>query len=404
MSEYFLKFSFYHSLIRSFKIVLMKKDYYELLGVAKGVSEDELKKAYRQKAIKYHPDKNPGDKVSEEKFKEVAEAYSVLSDAQKRARYDQYGHAGMGGAAGGGAGGVNMDDIFSQFGDIFGDSSPFGDIFGRGRGSGQQQRMRKGSDLRIKLSLNLAEIANGVEKKIKVKRYVACNTCSGNGSKNGNSQKTCTTCNGSGQQRRVVNTMLGQMVSTSTCPTCAGEGKTISERCDVCFGSGRQLLEDVISIKIPAGVAEGMQLSMSGKGNVPERGGVAGDLLIQIEEEEHAELKRDGNNIIYDLRMNFADAALGTDVEVPTVTGKVRINIKGGTQSGEILRLKGKGLKELNSYGVGDQLIHVNIWTPKSLSPEERATLEKLKTSQNFVPKPDKIEKSFFDKMKDLFH
>ncbi len=378
------------------------KDLYEILGVAKNASDDELKKAYRKLAIQYHPDKNPGDKAAEEKFKEIAETYSVLSDPQKRARYDQYGHAGLGGN-GGGAGGFSMDDIFSQFGDIFGDSSPFGDIFGRSRGGGGRA-VRKGSDLRIKLKLNLEEIANGVEKKIKVKRYVTCQNCTGNGSKNGNSLKSCQTCNGQGQVRRVVQTMLGQMVSTSPCPTCQGEGKTIIERCEVCFGEGRTLQEDVISIKIPAGVAEGMQLSMGGKGNVPTRGGIAGDLLIAVEEEEHPELKREGSNIIYDLRLNFADAVLGKDVEVPTVTGKVRINIKAGTQAGEILRLKGKGLKELNSYGVGDQLVSVNIFTPTAISNEERSMLEKMRISPNFEPKINRNDRSFMDRMKDFFH
>ncbi len=248
------------------------------------------------------------------------------------------------------------------------------------------------------------EISKGVEKKIKVKRYVSCNTCSGNGSKNGNSLKTCTSCNGQGQVRKVVNTMLGQMVSSSPCPTCQGEGKVIIERCDVCFGEGRQLNEDLLSIKIPAGVAEGMQLSMTGKGNVPAKGGIAGDLLIAIEEEEHPELKRDGNNIIYDLRLNFADAALGKEVEIPSVGGKVKINIKAGTQSGEILRLKGKGIKDINSYGIGDQLIHVSLYTPTTLSSEERTILEKFRTSNNFQPKIDKNERSIFDRMKDFFH
>ncbi len=376
----------------------MKKDYYELLGVAKNASEDELKKAYRKLAIQYHPDKNPGDKVAEEKFKEIAEAYSVLSDATKRQRYDQFGHQGMGGA---GSQGVNMEDIF---GSVFGEDSPFSGFFNGGGRRGGGQPTRKGSDLRIKLKLNLEEISNGVEKKIKVKRYVSCNTCSGNGSKNGTSLKTCTTCNGSGQVRKVVNTMLGQMVSTSPCPTCQGEGKVVTERCDVCFGEGRQLNEDLLSVKIPAGVGEGMQLSMTGKGNVPTRGGIAGDLLIVIEEEEHPELKRDGSNIHFDLRMNFADAALGKDVEIPTVGGKVKIVIKAGTQSGEILRLKGKGLKELNSYGVGDQLVHISLFTPTTLSSEDRAILEKMQNMPNFQPKSDRSERSIFDKMKDFFH
>jgi molecular chaperone DnaJ len=384
---------------------MAKKDYYELLEVSKGASADELKKAYRKLAIKYHPDKNPGDKEAEDKFKEIAEAYSVLSDPDKKARYDQYGHAGVGGASGyGGQGGFNMEDIFSNFGDIFGDESPFGSFFGGGRSSGGRKAVRKGSDLRIKLKLNLSDIANGVEKKIKVKRYVACKPCGGNGSKNGTSQSNCTTCNGQGQVRRVQQTMLGQMVSTTTCPTCNGEGKIVSERCEVCIGEGRELQEDLISIKIPAGVAEGMQLSMSGKGNVPSRGGVAGDLLIQIEEEEHPELKRDGNNIIFDLPVNFVDAVLGKDIEVPTVDSKVRINLKPGTQAGEILRLKGKGLKDINGYGTGDQLIHVNIYTPKTVSNEEKDILEKLRNSPNFQPKAGAGNKSIFDKMKDFFN
>jgi molecular chaperone DnaJ len=378
-----------------------KKDYYDLLGVQKNASDDDLKKAYRKLAVQYHPDKNPGDKVSEEKFKEIAEAYGILSDSEKRQRYDQFGHQGVSGANGGGQN-VNMEDIF---GSVFGDDNPFSSFFGGGgrRGNGGQPT-RKGSDLRIKLKLDLEEIANGVEKKIKVKRYVSCNSCSGNGSKHGTSLKTCTTCNGQGQVRKVVNTMLGQMVSTSPCPTCQGEGKVVTERCDVCFGEGRQLNEDLLSIKIPAGVGEGMQLSMTGKGNVPTRGGIAGDLLIVIEEEEHPDLKRDGSNIHYDLRMNFADAALGKDVEIPSIGGKVKIVIKPGTQSGEILRLKGKGLRELNSYGVGDQLVHVSLFTPTVINSEERAMLEKMRTLPNFQPKTDKNERSIFDKMKDFFH
>ena len=381
-----------------------KRDYYEVLGVAKNASEDEIKKAYRKMAIKFHPDKNPDDPSAEDKFKEAAEAYSVLSDAQKKQRYDQFGHAGMGGGQGGfsGQGGFNVEDIFSQFGDIFGDSSPFGDIFGQQRG-GSGRRVRRGSDLRIKLKLNLQEVAEGVEKKVKVKRHVACGTCNGNGSKNGTSLKTCQTCSGTGQQRKVVSTMLGQMVSTATCSVCNGEGKTVTDRCEVCAGEGRTLQDDVISIKIPAGVAEGMQLSMSGKGNVPPRGGVAGDLLIVVEEEEDENLKRDGNNVVFDLHLNFVDATLGTTVEVPTIDGKARMAIEAGTQGGKILRLKGKGIKELNGYGRGDQLVHINIWTPKQVSNEERTILEKLRVSPNFDPKPNKNDKGFFEKMKDFF-
>ncbi|UBM59660.1 molecular chaperone DnaJ [Marinilongibacter aquaticus] len=382
-----------------------KRDYYEVLGVSKDASAEELKKAYRKLAIKFHPDKNPDDKDAEAKFKEIAEAYSVLSDPQKKARYDQFGHAGMGGAAGGGAGGFSMDDIFSQFGDIFGDESPFSSFFGGSRGGGGGRRgVRKGSDLRIKLKLTLTDISKGVEKKIKVKRYTACQTCNGNGAKNGTALDTCQTCKGQGQVRRVQQTMLGQMVTTSTCPTCNGEGKIVSERCEVCFGEGRQLTEDQISIKIPAGVTEGMQLSMSGKGNVPVRGGVPGDLLIVIEEEEHPELKRDGQNVIYDLPVNFVDAVLGTDYEIPTVDGKVKIKLKSGTQGGEILRLRGKGLPNINGYGTGDQLVHVNIYTPTSVSSDEKRALEQMRNSPNFQPQSNSKGRSIFDKMKDFFN
>ncbi|QRR01792.1 molecular chaperone DnaJ [Dyadobacter sandarakinus] len=384
-----------------------KRDYYEVLGVDRNASADEIKKAYRKLAIKFHPDKNPDDPTAEDKFKEAAEAYSILSDENKRQRYNQYGHAGVGGAAGAGAGGFGgdftMDDIFSQFGDIFGESSPFGDIFGR-QGGGGGRRVKRGSDLRIKLKLNLEEVANGVEKKIKVKRHVTCNTCGGNGAKNGTSLTNCNSCNGTGQVRKVVSTMLGQMVSTSTCPTCNGDGKIISERCDVCAGEGRLLQDDLITLNIPGGVAEGMQLSMSGKGNVPTRGGVAGDLLIVIEEEEDANLKRDGNNVVYDMHLSFIDAALGTSVEIPTIDGKARINVESGTQAGKILRLKGKGVKDINGYGKGDQLVHINVWTPQQLTSDERETLEALRHSPNFQPKPGKNEKGFFDKMKDFFH
>ena len=383
-----------------------KRDYYQVLEIAKGASEDEIKKAYRKMAIKYHPDKNQGDKAAEEKFKEAAEAYEVLSNPQKKARYDQFGHAGMGGAAGGGrsGGGMDMNDIFSQFGDIFGDESPFSSFFGGGGGGNGGRRMRKGSDLRIKLKLNLEEIANGVEKKIKVKRHVSCKSCGGNGAKNGTELKTCATCNGQGQVRQVRQTMLGQMVTTNTCGTCNGEGKIVSVRCEACFGEGRVLEEEVISIKIPAGVQEGMQLSMTGKGNVPPRGGVAGDLLIVIEEEAHEQLLRDGINVVYDLHVSFIDAALGTSIEIPTIDGKARIQLEAGTQGGKILRLKGKGIKEINGYGKGDQLVHVNVWTPKQISTEERALLEKLRSSPNFQPKPNKADKNIFEKMRDFFN
>src|SRR6478735_4648640 len=299
---------------------MAKRDYYEILGVDKSTSADDVKKAYRKLAIKYHPDKNPDDPSAEDKFKEAAEAYEVLSNPEKRQRYDRFGHQGVGGNGGHGGGGMNMEDIFSNFGDVFGEDSPFGSFFGGGQRRGGRA-VRKGSNLRIKLKLTLDEIANGVEKKIKVKRYVACDDCGGNGSKNGTSVQTCKQCNGTGQVRQVVNTMLGQMVSATTCPSCHGEGSTVTQKCTSCHGEGRVEREETISIKIPAGVVEGMQLSMSGKGNVPQRGGVAGDLLILIEEMEDEVLKRDGANIIYDLYISFADAALGVQVEVPTVEG-----------------------------------------------------------------------------------
>ncbi|WP_192821692.1 molecular chaperone DnaJ [Rufibacter sp. LB8] len=380
-----------------------KRDYYEVLGVAKGAQPDEIKKAYRKIAIKFHPDKNPDDPTAEDKFKEAAEAYEVLSDEQKRQRYDQFGHQGVNGGGGFGGGGMNMEDIFSQFGDIFGGGGGggFESFFGGGQRGGK--RMRKGSNLRIKLKLNLEEVAKGVEKKIKVKRYESCQVCDGNGSKNGSALQTCGTCQGQGQVKRVVNTMLGQMVSSSTCPTCHGEGKMVTQKCDACHGEGRQLREEVISINVPAGVADGMQLSMSGKGNVPERGGIPGDLLIQIEEEHHATLRRDGNNIMFEQYVSFVDATLGASVEVPTIEGKVKIKVDPGTQSGKILRLRGKGIPDINGYGRGDQLIHINVWTPKAVNSEERQILEKLRDSQNFTPNPGKNEKGFFEKMKEYF-
>lgn len=353
---------------------MAKRDYYEVLGVSKSAAADDIKKAYRKIAIKYHPDKNPDDPTAEDKFKEAAEAYEVLSDQEKRSRYDQFGHQGVNG----GYGHMNMEDIFSQFGDIFGGGSPFEGFFGGAAGRGGR-RVRKGTNLRIKLKLDLEEIANGVEKKIKVKRYVACNTCGGNGSKNGTALQTCSGCQGTGQVKKVVNTMLGQMVSTSTCPVCDGEGKKVSQNCETCQGEGREMKEEVIPINVPAGVADGMQLSMNGKGNVPQRGGIAGDLLIQIEEEPHALLKREGNNVVFEQYISFVDAVLGANLEVPTIEGKVKIKIDPGTQGGKILRLRGKGIKDINGYGKGDQLIHINVWTPKNVTNDERQILEKLR-------------------------
>ncbi|MFY0608106.1 MAG: molecular chaperone DnaJ [Cyclobacteriaceae bacterium] len=373
---------------------MAKRDYYEVLGVDKNAGKDEIKKAYRKIAIKYHPDKNPDNPEAEDKFKEAAEAYEILSDDQKRQRYDQFGHQGAAGGFGGG-GGMNMDDIFSQFGDIFGGGggggSPFDSFFGGGGGGGR--RTRKGTNLRIKLKLNLQEIANGVEKKIKVNRLtVDPETKFG----------TCGSCNGTGQVRKVVNTMLGQMMSSSTCPACGGAGQTVSSRASGTDSSGMKREEDVITVKIPAGVTDGMQLSMSGKGN-EVAGGVPGDLLILIEEQDDDTLKRDGNNVIYDLHINFIDAVLGTTIEVPTINNRVKIKIEPGTQSGKILRLRGKGIKNIEGYGVGDQLIHVNIWTPKTLSKEEKTMLESMRDSDNFKPNPTKGEKGFFENMKEFF-
>lgn len=382
---------------------MSKRDYYDVLGVSKNSDADEIKKAYRKAAIKYHPDKNPNDKVAEENFKEAAEAYEVLSNAEKRQKYDQFGHRAS--AAGGGGGGqnMNMEDIFSQFGDIFGGGGGFDGFFGGQQSRGGGRRVARGSNLRIKVKLSLLEIATGVEKKIKVNKQVSCSTCSGSGAKDRNSMSTCATCGGAGSVRRVSNTILGQMQTTATCPTCHGEGQTIASKCSVCHGDGVVLGEELITVNIPAGVGEGMQLSMSGKGNAAPRGGVPGDLLILIEEIEHPDLKREGNNVIFDLYISFVDATLGTSVEVPTIDGKAKIKIDAGTQGGRVLRLKGKGLPEINAYGKGDQLVHVNIWTPKILSREERIMLEKLQESPNFKPAPGKNDKGFFGRMKEYF-
>lgn len=384
----------------------MKRDYYEILGVSKSASQDELKKAYRKVAMQFHPDRNPGDKAAEEKFKEAAEAYEVLSDAEKRAQYDRFGHAGVKGNGRGGYGGAqNMEDIFSQFGDIFGDDI-FGSFFGGGRGrggGGGRSRGVRGSNLRIKLKLTYQEIAEGVTKNIKVKKYIVCSTCQGSGAKDKGSVQTCGTCGGSGQVRKVTNTFLGQMQTVTTCPNCNGEGSTITAKCNSCKGEGRVYGEETVTIDIPAGVQEGMQLSMSGKGNAGERGGSNGDLIILIEEEPHPELQRDGLNVAYDLYISIPDAIFGTSVEVPTIDGRAKIKIPAGTQGGKIFRLKGKGFPAVNSYEKGDQLIHVNVWTPQNLTAEEKALIEKLGSSPNFTPRPEKNEKSFFDKVKEMF-
>jgi molecular chaperone DnaJ len=384
---------------------MSKRDYYEILGVAKGASADEIKKAYRKVAMQFHPDRNPGDKAAEEKFKEAAEAYEVLSDADKRAQYDRFGHAGLSGNGRGYGGGQSAEDIFSQFGDIFGDDI-FGNFFGGGggrRGGGQRTRGVRGSNLRIKLKLNYEEIAKGCTKQIKVKKYVPCTTCSGSGAKDKNSVQTCNTCGGSGQVRKVTNTFLGQMQTVTTCPTCNGEGSTVTAKCTACKGEGRVYSEETVTIDIPAGVQEGMQLNVAGRGNAGERGGAPGDLIILIEEEQHKELHRDGLNVAYELHLSFPDAAFGTNVEVPTIDGRAKIKIPAGTQSGKIFRLKGKGFPAVNSYEKGDQLIYINVWTPQNMTAEERAMLEKLNNSPNFKPQPDKSDKNFFDKVREMF-
>jgi molecular chaperone DnaJ len=383
---------------------MSKRDYYEILGVSKSSTADEIKKAYRKVAMQFHPDRNPGDKEAEEKFKEAAEAYEILSDQDKRAQYDRYGHAGVNGRGGGGAHGMNMDDIFSNFGDIFGDDI-FGSFFGGGgrQRSGGRARGTRGSNLRIKLKMNYEEIAKGANKTVKVKKYTTCSSCTGSGAKDKNSIQNCGTCNGSGQVRKVTNTFLGQMQTVGTCPTCNGEGSTITSKCTSCKGEGRVYTEETINIDIPAGVQDGMQLSLNGKGNAGERGGAPGDLIVLIEEEQHPELQRDNLNVIYDMHISFTDAVFGANPEVPTIDGRAKIKIPAGTQGGKIFRLKGKGFPAINSYEKGDQLIHVNVWTPQTLTAEEKEMMEKLKDAKNFQPQPEKNEKSFYAKVKEMF-
>ena len=386
---------------------MAKKDFYDVLGVPKGADNDVIKKAYRKIAMDTHPDRNPGDKKAEERFKEAAEAYEILSNPDKKARYDRYGHAGVDPQAGysGRSGGMTMDDIFENFGDIFGDSgSPFESFFGGRSSGGGRSTGQKGSNLRIKVSLTLEEIATGISKKIKVKKQVTCKTCHGSGAKDAKSVKTCGTCNGSGYVRQIKNTFLGQMQTTTACPTCNGTGQQISANCGNCRGSGSEMGEETIEIQIPAGIEDNMQLSMRGKGNAGSNGGPNGDLLISIEQKEHESFSRDGMNIHYDLYINFADAALGHQIEVPTLNSTVKIKIPPGTQSGKIFRLKGIGLPAVQSYEKGDQLVHINIWTPKTLTNEEKAIMEKMKTMTNFQPHPSSEEKGFFDRMKEFFH
>lgn len=383
---------------------MSQRDYYEVLDVDRNASDQEIKKAYRKMALKYHPDKNPDDAEAEAKFKEAAEAYEVLSNPEKKNRYDQYGHAGVKNGGGGfGGAGMSMDDIFSQFGDIFGGA--FGGAFsgfGGGRSHGRR-RVNRGSNIRVKVSLTLEEISTGVEKKIKVNKYNSCNACGGTGAKHGSSYSTCSTCHGTGQVVQVTNTFLGQMQTASTCPSCHGEGKTITDKCPECAGQGVTRGEDIITIKIPAGVEGGMQLSVSGKGNAGARGGIPGDLLVLIEEKPHPTLIRDGRNLLVEKYISVSEAALGATVEVPTIESRARIKIQPGTPAGKIMRLKGKGLPDVNGYGRGDLLVTINVWIPKTLSKEEKGILERLSKSENFIPKPGSKDKSFFDRMKEYF-
>lgn len=368
-----------------------KRDYYEVLGVSKSANESEIKKAYRKLALKYHPDKNPDNKEAENKFKEAAEAYEVLSNGDKRAKYDRFGHAGLGGGNGGFGGGMDMNDIFSNFGDIFGGG--FGGSFGGSRSGGA--RVVKGTNLRVKMKLTLEEIAEGVKKKIKVNKLVNAD---------GVTFKNCGTCDGSGRVTRVAQTFLGAMQTQSTCPTCQGAGKTIDKKPSDADQNGLVRKEEVIEIEIPAGVEEGMQLSVSGKGNAGPFNGIAGDLIVVIEEVAHEFLRRDGEHVHFDAYINFVDAVLGESIEIPTITGKAKIKIEPGTQSGKMLRLKGKGLPVLQRHQTGDMFVHINVWTPKKVSKEEKEILETLKASENFVPSPDGAEKGFFQRVKDMFH
>lgn len=384
-----------------------KRDYYEVLGVEKNANADEIKKAYRKAAIKYHPDKNPGDKEAEEKFKEAAEAYDVLSNPDKRARYDRFGHAGMGGASGAGGfgegfggfgGGFSMEDIFSQFGDVFG--GHFGGGFSSGGGG---KRVNRGSDIRVKVKLTLQEIAEGVSKKLKISKTVACDKCGGSGAKDASSYATCSNCNGSGYVVRVENTFFGRMQTQGVCPTCGGTGKVITAKCDKCKGEGTLRDQEVVEFKIPAGVHEGMVLTVSGKGNAARHGGVNGDLQVLIEEVPHPELVRDGNDLIYSLNISVTTALLGGKVEVPTVDGRAKVTIAPGTAPGKVIRLAGKGIPNVNGYGVGDELLVVNVHIPQKLNAEEKQLLEKLAEQPNFKQVEAGPKDNIFERMRRYF-
>ncbi len=386
-----------------------KRDYYEVLGVERNADADTIKKAYRKAAIKYHPDKNPGDKEAEEKFKEAAEAYDVLSNEDKRARYDRFGHAGMGGAAGGGyggfsGGGFSMEDIFEQFGDIFGGA--FGGGFSGGFGGGRSSRSRtvsRGSDIRITVKLNLQEVSEGVTKKLKINKTIACDKCGGSGAKDSSSYSTCSQCNGSGYVITVQNSFFGRMQTQSVCPQCGGQGRIIKDKCTKCGGEGTERGQEIIEVKIPAGVSEGMVLTVRGKGNAARNGGVNGDLLVVIEEEHSTELIRDGNDLIHNLNITVTTALLGGEVEVPTIDGKARIKIAPGTHAGKVLRLRGKGLPDVNGYGRGDIMVVVDITIPDELTKEERKLIEQLAEQPNFKRASGVENQNIFERMKNFF-
>jgi len=382
------------------------RDYYEVLEVPRTATPEDIKKAYRKKALQYHPDRNPGNKEAESNFKEAAAAYEVLSNADKRARYDRFGHAGVnGGTAGpGGAGFRDISDIFAAFSDIFGETGSAGAAGFRGFGS--RGNRRAGSDLRVRLQLTLEEVAEGVEKKIKVRKFVSCESCSATGARaGGQSRQTCSTCNGAGEVRQVANSFFGQFVSVQPCPQCRGEGQIITDPCPDCSGDGRVKGEDTITLEVPAGVQEGHFLIVRGAGNAGRRGDPAGDLRVEIEEAPHEHLVRDGSDVRYNLFLSFPDAALGTEVEVPTLRGSARLQIDAGIQAGRILRMRERGLPDLSTGRRGDQLVTVHVWTPKSLTDEQRAMLEQLREEDAFQPRPDESgrKKSFFSRVKDVF-
>ena len=382
-----------------------KRDYYEVLGVDRNATPDELKKAYRKLALQYHPDRNPGDKEAEEKFKEAAEAYDVLSNPDKKARYDQFGHAGMEGAYG--QGGMDMNDIFSNLGSIFGDLFGGGGFrtgfSGFGGGGGAARRVLRGTNLRIKVKLTLEEIDRGCEKKIKVSKYVPCKTCGGSGAKDGKTE-TCSHCHGSGVVTETKRTILGMMQTQSACPQCGGEGRIVKDKCHDCHGDGIVKSDEIITIKIPAGVQDGVQLAMQGMGNAAPRGGINGDLIILVEEQEHELFERQDANLYYNAFITYADAAMGATIEIPTLNGKVKIKVDAGTPSGRVVRLRGKGLPIMNGYGRGDLLVSLNVWVPKEFTREEKKMLEELQKHDNFQPHPTKQERGFFDRMKEMFN